>query len=227
MLKRITIFMLIFLLVISSYVSAATVTGSIYDSSLDLLPNTVLTINSTPEQTFVSKDGTFTFTLSPGTYYIRAAYNDKGTVYVDEQEFSILDDGDYVLDMILFPDISDSDELLDEDVVIPDVTYSEKGFNFTVLGIVLAALIIGIIILIVLIKKQRKRINKFWQLDEESQKVLMYIKKEGGRTTQKEIRKNFPQSEAKISLIIADLEDKNYLHKIKKGKGNIIILNRK
>ena len=78
-----------------------------------------------------------------------------------------------------------------------------------------------------LLKKQRKRINKFWQLDEESQKVLMYIKKEGGRTTQKEIRKNFPQSEAKISLIIADLEDKNYLHKIKKGKGNIIILNRK
>ncbi|MFC1769333.1 helix-turn-helix transcriptional regulator, partial [Nanoarchaeota archaeon] len=53
------------------------------------------------------------------------------------------------------------------------------------------------------------------------------FKKEGGRTTQKDIRKNFPQSEAKVSLMVTDLEHKGYLEKIKKGRGNVIILKKK
>ncbi len=54
--------------------------------------------------------------------------------------------------------------------------------------------------------------------------VLSAIKEEGGRTTQKDIRKKIPLSEAKISLMISELEAKGKLQKIKKGRGNIIIL---
>ena len=54
--------------------------------------------------------------------------------------------------------------------------------------------------------------------------VIDIIKKEGGRTTQKDIRKQIPLSEAKISLMIAELEHKGVIEKIKKGRGNIIIL---
>ena len=53
---------------------------------------------------------------------------------------------------------------------------------------------------------------------------LDFIKKQGGRTTQKEIRKNFPMSEAKISLIITELEHRGKIEKIKRGRSNIIIL---
>jgi uncharacterized membrane protein len=54
--------------------------------------------------------------------------------------------------------------------------------------------------------------------------VLKIIKEEGGRTTQKDIRKKIPLSEAKVSLMISELEAKGKIEKIKKGRGNIIIL---
>jgi len=57
-------------------------------------------------------------------------------------------------------------------------------------------------------------------------KILELIKKEG-RITQKEIRKQIPLSEAKISLIISELEAKGIVRKIKRGRGNIIILEKK
>ena len=54
--------------------------------------------------------------------------------------------------------------------------------------------------------------------------LIKIIKQEGGRATQKDIRKNMPLSEAKISLMIAELQHKGTIEKIKKGRGNIIIL---
>jgi uncharacterized membrane protein len=50
------------------------------------------------------------------------------------------------------------------------------------------------------------------------------IKEEGGRTTQKDIRKKIPLSEAKVSLMISELEAKGKIQKIKKGRGNIIVV---
>jgi len=54
--------------------------------------------------------------------------------------------------------------------------------------------------------------------------VIEFIKSEGGSTTQKDIRKNFPSSEAKISLVLTELEHAQTIQKIKKGRGNIIVL---
>ncbi|MEK6827817.1 MAG: hypothetical protein AABX78_00550, partial [Nanoarchaeota archaeon] len=63
--------------------------------------------------------------------------------------------------------------------------------------------------------------------DNDLEHLIKIIKKEDGRTTQKDIRKQIPLSEAKISLMIAELEHKGIIEKIKKGRGNIIILKRK
>ncbi len=54
--------------------------------------------------------------------------------------------------------------------------------------------------------------------------IVKIIKEEGGRITQKQIRKSVPLSEAKISLMISELEAKGKIQKIKKGRGNIIVL---
>ena len=62
--------------------------------------------------------------------------------------------------------------------------------------------------------------------ENDLDKIINIIKEEGGRTTQKEIRKKIPYSEAKISLMIAELENKGTIKKIKKGRGNIIVLNK-
>lgn len=61
-------------------------------------------------------------------------------------------------------------------------------------------------------------------LPDDAKQVLKIIKERGGRTTQKDIRKDIPLSEAKISLILTDLEQRKFIRKIKKGRGNIIIL---
>ena len=76
------------------------------------------------------------------------------------------------------------------------------------------------------IKEPQEKISKVGlnRLDKDLENLIEFIKKQEGRTTQKDIRNNFPHSEAKISLMIAELEDKEIVKKLKKGRGNIIIL---
>jgi len=62
------------------------------------------------------------------------------------------------------------------------------------------------------------------ELPDDLKEVLEILKSEGGRITQKELRKRLGYSEAKMSLIVADLERRGLVEKIKKGRGNVIFL---
>jgi uncharacterized membrane protein len=61
-------------------------------------------------------------------------------------------------------------------------------------------------------------------LPEDLGEVIRIIEKNGGRITRLELRKALPYSEAKVSLMVSDLESRGIVKKIKKGRGNIIIL---
>ena len=61
--------------------------------------------------------------------------------------------------------------------------------------------------------------------DEMLRQAIEIIKKNDNRMTQKDLRKELPFSEAKISLLVAQLESEGKIKKIKKGRGNILILN--
>lgn len=63
-------------------------------------------------------------------------------------------------------------------------------------------------------------------LPEDCRQVLSIIEKSDGRITQLDLRKMLPYSEAKVSLIVTDLESRGLVKKIKKGRGNVLILNR-
>ncbi len=63
-------------------------------------------------------------------------------------------------------------------------------------------------------------------LPDDLREVLRIIEKGGGRITQLDLRKGLPYSEAKVSLMVTDLESRGIVKKIKKGRGNVIILNR-
>jgi uncharacterized membrane protein len=63
-------------------------------------------------------------------------------------------------------------------------------------------------------------------LPDDLREVIRIIEKNGGRITQLDLRKALPYSEAKVSLMITDLENRGIVKKIKKGRGNVIILNR-
>lgn len=54
--------------------------------------------------------------------------------------------------------------------------------------------------------------------------LLRILKEHEGRATQRDLRKALPYSEAKTSLMLTELEASGRIKKIRKGRGNIIIL---
>jgi len=226
---------LIMLLILVIPVHGATIHGTVYDLSLNKVDNVVVQVNSTPQQRVISKDGFYSFDLNPGKYKIKATYL-NAEVYYAEEGVEIISGGSYVLDLFLFPSFEDENELINDiDISVEDL-YEKKGPNYFYLIYFIIFLIL--IYLIFRFKNKRKvrgkkevetkeKIEKEIQLEEKRDlnELLEIIKKQGGRTTQKEIRKQIPLSEAKISLMIAELESKGKIRKIKKGRGNIIILN--
>ncbi|HIH23709.1 TPA: hypothetical protein HA251_01610 [Candidatus Woesearchaeota archaeon] len=64
------------------------------------------------------------------------------------------------------------------------------------------------------------------ELPAELRSIITVLENEDGRATQKELRRHIPCSEAKMSMMLTELEHKRRIERIKKGRGNIIILKR-
>ncbi len=225
----------IILLLSLSLVNAATVHGTIYDLSLDKVAAARVTVNSVPSQTFISKDGTYSFELGAGAYTLKAiAYEDQIATAEAEETIIVEDDGSYVIDLVLFPTIDGTDEeILADDAPLESSTWYYYAGPVFIIGSILGFLRYR------KLKRQKLRqaaaqhqmnaaiaSNALKSLnDPELQKVLDIIKSNSGRLTQKELRRSMPSlSEAKISLMVAELEHKGYIEKIKKGRGNLILL---
>lgn len=203
-------------------VYAARIYGTVYNIDLNLAKNTILNINTVPEQKYVSKDGTYSFTVPAGEYIITASYQYNYKKYTLEQKITVREQGEYVFDLILFPDLSE-----EEDIVNTEINMENPFEEISILwyiGLFLAVIIgLGIFIYLKYIKKKPKKLELKLE-EDKTEEVIKFIKDQGGRVTQKDIRKKFPVSEAKVSLIITELEHKGIIEKIKKGRGNIIIL---
>ncbi|MDP3765474.1 MAG: winged helix DNA-binding protein [Nanoarchaeota archaeon] len=218
-----------------SSISAATIYGTVYDLSLKKVNNARVEINTSPKQFIVAQNGSYSFNVPNGAYVIKAQLIQKNTLTASVQEnTTIKQDGYYVLDLILFPDVEEGVEDIGIDVNVYIVEKEKNQSN------ILAGAIILLILAIILTglyyfkrtknettKTGEKGDKKEGSEDDDLWQIIKIIKHEGGRTTQKDIRKQIPLSEAKISLMIAELEHKGVIEKIKKGRGNIIILKRK
>ena len=228
--KRFLVFLLLLVsIALVPCINAAEIYGTVYDMSLNPAMGAVIEVDSTPKQTSILKDGTYSFTLPIGEYVIKATYVSNYNVYSTEENITIVDEGRYIVDLIVFPDLSEESQLLllSEDINLEDI-YEEEKQAFPWLYIIL---VLVVIIAIFLFLKKRKPDKKADEkiLEEEKDpkdKIYEFIKQKGGRVTQREIRNNFPVSQATISLILTELENDGKLKKIKRGKGNIIILNK-
>lgn len=214
------------LLILVNVCLAATIHGTVYDENLDVLENAIVEVDSTPQQRYVAKDGNYKFTLSEGSYTITTKYNDQ----VAKEKVTIEAEGDYILDLFLFPSFEEEEELLKEieKINVEDEYFEGEGISKTSLMIISIMIVLALLAVVFYSLKSKKPEVKAGiediKDDDELKKYLDFIKKHGGRTTQKEIRKNFPMSEAKISLIITELEHKGKVQKIRKGRSNVIIL---
>jgi len=218
----------------------ATIHGKVFDYNFAVAKNSVVSINTVPEQQVVAIDGTYSFNVPKGDYVISAMLKDNSgsIVYFMNDTVSIVNEGDYVRDLIMFPS-NDLDELdLEND-------YSELNDESKANVQKIVLIIVGLIIIFLFVwlycaafKKKCKIFNRVIPKPEEKKaeekevevddfvELTAFIRK-NKRVTQKEIRKEFALSEAKISLMLTDLESQKKVRKIKKGRGNVIVWNEK
>jgi uncharacterized membrane protein len=106
---------------------AATIHGTVYEwYSFKPLENSIVKINSTPEQSLVATDAEYSFNLTRGTYLITANYFEDNTlVYKAEEKVIVSEEGEYVHDLLLFPLYQE--ELLDQgnDLETVDLDFEE------------------------------------------------------------------------------------------------------
>ncbi len=227
--KRIYGIMFLFISLSSLFVPCATVQaavihGEVYSLDLELAQHTIITINTTPKQLMVARNASYSFVVQPGIYTILAEHRTLGSATTS---IILTNDGDYTRDFILYPDTQES--ILNETYAeVPDSALDTKITSTTDLLngilrfiIILAILITGAILFRTFRKKTPKKIIS--PEEDHSEHLLAFLAKEGGRTTQRELRHVIDLSEAKISLLLTELEHEGKIEKIKKGRGNIII----
>jgi uncharacterized membrane protein len=231
---------------------AAKVYGTVYEWSdfNNPLKNSIVEIeeNQTRLQYKISGDGTYIFDISPGSYIIKAKYYNNNILEFSGEEKLQIDKPDESrnLDILLFPPMDSEYEYLGDINLTGEIDAKESGLTDYII-IMLAGLFIFIIILFYIWKREKKPViqgtiepspeipenkigpheNNNMELPGDLKDLYDIILKKGGRTTQKDLRKEVIYGEAKVSLMIADLEDRGLIKKIKKGRSNIIIVENK
>ena len=227
-----TIHLLIIIILLSSLASAATLKGEIYTEDLELAEDVLVEISTVPQQKYLAKTGSYSFELLPGEYLLTA----KNNQYAITEEIIVLSEkGEYVLDLFLLPEFTEEDELwqeTEEELVVDPEEIPRRLLSWIIAGVIFLALLSRIIY----VRKKYGSLHLFRRrIKEESrktleqhkeelekepsyvEKALEIIKSHGGRITQKELRKELLYlSEAKVSLIVTELEHKELVEKIKK-----------
>ncbi len=221
--------------------SAATIKGTVYDKDVNPMNGVLIEINTTPVQKYIAKDGSYLFSLPLGTYNISASYDSPQEYLYKAEIISVEDNGNYRRDIFLQSIPKENVKNQTEPAASPSFPAIYRTYIFYAVGVMLGIGIIGLSYFF--IKKsglhgEESENGAYRKGGPESQKspqqeagktelaeLIRLIRKNDGRMTQKDIRKEILLSEAKISLMISELEEKGTIRKIKKGRGNIIILN--
>lgn len=229
----------------------ATVHGAIYEwGTFEPLENVIVEVNSTPSQSMLARYGLYSFNLAPGDYVISASYyRNNVLLYRAQEEITIKGSGDYVLDIIFLPtfydpgiDESDFTELNE----LADLAESEDGgrssFSYGTLSLMILtalAFAAGTYLLSVrrkvsltMAEDEIHNVDEpipdmdagYAALPDDLREMVSVISRNGGRITQKDLRGSLRHSEAKISLMVSDLEDRGLVRKFKKGRGNVVFL---
>lgn len=237
MLTKRLLFFVIFLTLISG-AHAAKVHGTLYAWS-DFekpLKNAIIEVNSTPAQSKVATNGEYSFELPHGSYLLRAKYYQNNVLeYIAEEEIKIDREGNFTIDLLLFPPTEQEYEFIG-DINLTEIKGEDGLSNYFLL---LPILLFSGVIIFYLFRKRKAGTSepviqapenaesKIEELPEDLKEIHELILKKGGRVTQKELRKEMKYSEAKVSLMLDDLEDRGLIKKIKKGRANIIIVKEK
>lgn len=208
------------ILLLPSLVLAATIHGTVYDwKTLEPINGTIVKINTIPQQIAVAKPS-YSFSVPNGDYEITAT--DAKTGYTATETAKVAQDGDFTVDLLLtLPEADFPEE--------PDI---ETPTDFEETNTILIAVVALALIYLVYTYYNRSATTATTApaqpqgplLDTDLKKALGIVQDSGGRITQKDLRMKMPYSEAKVSLILDDLQNRGLIKKFKKGRGNIVRL---
>lgn len=117
-----------------------------------------------------------------------------------------------------------SEELaINETQLEPPQHEQQKGQDFIMLYTMLALILIVSVLIIFVWKKTGDK-TKVVTIPDDLGGIVKIIEGNDGRITQRELRNRLPHSEAKVSLMLADLEHRGLIDRFKKGRGNVIRL---
>jgi len=241
--------------------SAATVSGTVYDSRLEPVAQLVVQAFSLPSFSKVgqltSQNGSYSFELEPGNYSIVARHYFNSSFSVETGE-NLSVSADTQLDIIFLgpvnfsvpsealpEELEENPPLSDEDVSV--ATSPDRRDDSFLLVAGLAVFAVAAYALWMQFRKSKKSsaisesppaghrqekigkpavpvVSSKQGLSRDEKQLLELIKRLGGRVAQKELRKNIDWSEAAVSMTLSELEDKGFVRKIKKGRGNIVRL---
>lgn len=236
------------LIILFSYsVFGIVLTGTVYDSSLNKVSKAIVEIQ--PHfQRDITEQGVYSFEIPSGEYNITVIYVQNGKKEIASEHISVDNSLEYYnLDLFLFEDITEEEGLNNLPEINVDSVIKEKSNYIYLLIIIPISIFVGLLFFIKYKKNQfsikansgLKKIvltspveqkgvvmESFKEFTPQTSKyiVIDILKKNDGSMTQKDLRKNIPYSEAKVSLWITELESDGKIRKIRKGRGNIIIL---
>ena len=224
------IFLILIIALFVQGCGAATIQGQLFEwETLGKIDLAIIDVNSVPPQRIVSEQGEYNFTVPLGTYSLTAMQFVGGNLARFSQETVVVEqEGSFTLDLVL-------KQATEQDILELKAMGIETELNQGVgLPEWLLPLGLAIVVLLVIGIALRKGVGKKEHLAEEEKEmvldkyateVLDILKRSGNRLTQKELRDKCTScGEAKISLIISELESAGKVKKIKKGRGNIIVL---
>ena len=216
----------------------ATIRGNVYEwSTLEPLNGVIIEIDTVPRQTMVVKSGIYIFSAPPGKYTIESKYFKNNLLeYHTIENLTIAGEGDFILDIIMFPAL-DVEEFFESEDLNIDLIFEDQGTSQGIIPYWMIGFIVSIGIALYIYRKRSTKKSIARDLSEGSPGFLHceaalpedlshlfdILEKNDGRMTQKELRKQLDLSEAKISLMVTDLESRGLVKRVKKGRGNVII----
>ncbi|ETA68428.1 putative membrane-associated protein/domain [Methanolobus tindarius DSM 2278] len=161
---------------VGSAANIATVHGVAYEwSTFEPLDNAIIEVNSTPTQSMVAQYGVYSFELANGTYMITASYyEDDQLTYYAEDIITVSEEGSYVLDLLLVPSYSSSNETESE---VSNIE-SSSGTNSN--SLVYGSILVIVILLVLLISqmKQKPQSTKHAVKKEQAHQVTAEVPSE-------------------------------------------------
>jgi len=206
------------LLLLLSLTHAAYIYGDIYQQNLEKVNKTAIRIEGRFSYQLVTEKANYSIFLPEGEYQISAsAFDQSGNPMLRAEENVNVGSEDQRLDLVLKPvfNLDFLPYVIAFGLIAGVFLWANRKWESKATGVSSESR-----------KSEEKKEPSIsvpqFELDDDANAVLRTLDSMEGRATQKEIKEALRFSDAKLSLILSELEQYGYIKKFKRGRANIV-----